>query len=83
MVSLENSHRLKDARLKAGLSQSQLSEQSGVNLTMIQKYEQGAKNIDNARLNTLINLASALNCGIQDILNNQELATKFLEVCEK
>lgn len=48
---------------------------------MIQKYEQGYKNIDNAKLTTLISLASVLKCQITDILNNAELIEKFTEVC--
>ena len=81
MVKLENSYRLKFARQQAGLSQNDLAKLSGVSLTMIQKYEQGAKNIDNAKLTTLVNLATALNCQIPAILNNPELIKKFTEVC--
>lgn len=71
---------LKLVRLDRGLSQRDLSEISGVKFGMIQKYEQGSKNIDHAKLETLVNLASALNCDITDILNSDELRKKFREV---
>lgn len=64
---------LKDARIKAGKSQTQLSKESGVNFRMIQHYEQGVKDVDGARLETLCKLSRALNCGISDILNNSEI----------
>lgn len=78
MDGFNNSNRLKIMRNKAGLLQRELSEKSGVSLTMIQKYEQGEKNIDNARLETLVNLAMALGCGVQSLLNSDELAGKFV-----
>lgn len=64
---------LSEARMKAGLSQSMLSEKSGVNKRMIQFYEQGAKDINGAKLATLVKLAKALNCSIGDILSDEEL----------
>ena len=40
---------LKRIRTDAGLSQSELSERSGVNVRLIQDYEQGHKPINNAK----------------------------------
>lgn len=60
--------RLKLYRAKAGLSQSKLAELSGVNVRMIQYYEQGAKDINKAQADTILTLAKALNCNMEDLL---------------
>lgn len=60
--------RLKLYRTKAGLSQSKLAELSGVNVRMIQHYEQGAKDINKAQADTILTLAKALNCNMEDLL---------------
>lgn len=63
---------LKRLRSEAGISQSKLSELSGVNLQMIQKYEQGVKDINKAQGETLYKLAQALNCNVENLLNIEE-----------
>jgi DNA-binding XRE family transcriptional regulator len=60
--------RLKLYRAKAKLSQSQLSKLTGVNLRMIQFYETGFKNINHAHADTILTLAKALNCNMEDLL---------------
>lgn len=59
---------LKKIREKRGLSQSQLSELSGVSLRMIQGYEQGEKNINKASGIILYNLSRALRCRMEDLI---------------
>lgn len=71
---------LQKIRVEKGLSQSQLSELSGVNLRMIQHYEQGVKNIDQAALKTLCALAGALGCPLWDVLNDTELKDDLKKV---
>ena len=63
---------LKRIREERNLSQSKLAELSGVNLQMIQKYEQGVKDINKAQAITLLTLANVLECKIEDILNLEE-----------
>ena len=60
--------RLKEYRIKRELSQSQLSNLTGVNLRMIQFYESGFKNINHAHADTILTLAKALNCNMEDLL---------------
>ena len=62
---------LKAMRESRGLSQSQLAEKSGVDVRMIQHYEQEQKNINHAMVTTVIKLAEALDCDIKDILNEE------------
>jgi len=53
---------LKKIRKQNGLSQSQLAKASGVPLRTIQQYEQRQKDINRARAEYLVMLASSLNC---------------------
>jgi len=64
---------LKRIREEKNITQAKLAEISGVNLRMIQKYEQGDKDINRAQGITLHNIAQALNCKIEDILNLEEV----------
>lgn len=59
---------LKKIREKKGLSQSQLARASGVNVRMIQHYEQGFKDIKKAQVMTVIALADALEVDVKDII---------------
>lgn len=60
--------KLQALRKNSGYSQSELSERSGINKRMIQQYEIGAKNINKAAGTTLLALARALGCEIEDLL---------------
>ena len=64
---------LKRIRNERNLSQGKLSELSGVNYQMIQKYEQGVKDINKAQGLTLQALATALDCKIEDLLEEAQL----------
>ena len=70
---------LKDIRLQRKLSQSQLAKKSDVNLKTIQAYEQNVKNINNAHLETLLKLSTALECKLEDIITDQNL----IDLCKK
>ena len=59
---------LKKIRTQRGYSQSKLSELSGVNVRMIQYYEQGVKDINTAQAITLYKLAQALECNMEELL---------------
>lgn len=68
MVRGEKMTNLKNIRDNAGLSQSQLSEKSGVNVRMIQHYEQGVKDINKAQAITLFKLAQALDTNMENLI---------------
>lgn len=67
---------LKRYRLKAGLSQAQLAEESGVPLRTIQQYEQRQKKINAARAEYVIRLAKALYCEPEDLMEKVPLSTE-------
>lgn len=58
------------ARLRAywGLSQKMLSEKSGVTLRMIQLYEQGQNDLKSAKAETVMSLARALGCSVEELI---------------
>lgn len=60
--------RLKENRERAGLTQKELSERSGVNLRTVQDYEQGRKSINKAQGLSLYRLATTLNVTIEELL---------------
>lgn len=49
-------------RAYANLSQAMLAERSGVNIRIIQSYEQGLRDIGKAQFSTVVKLAEALEC---------------------
>lgn len=60
--------KLKTIREFKEMSQSKLAEVSGVNLRTLQYYEQGYKDINKAQGITLLKLSQALECTIEDLL---------------
>ena len=61
---------LQRRRKAFGMSQKELSVKSGVNLRMIQLYEQRRSDINRAQVNTLFKLAAVLRCRVDDILDD-------------
>ena len=59
---------LKAMRTLAGLSQSELAGQADVPVRTIQQYEQRQKDINKAQAETLLRLARALNCNVEDLM---------------
>ena len=66
--ALEMLTRLTIYRKKAGMTQRQLAEFSGVSIRMIQKYEQRAKDINKAEAETIWKLSDALGCEMKELL---------------
>lgn len=76
--------KLKEIRQAKGLSQSKLAEKTGLNVRTLQHYEQenSPKIFDHARLDTILKCAIALNCKIEEIIENPEYV-KLLQEYEK
>lgn len=55
-------------RTSAGLSQHDLAKRSGVNVRIIQSYEQRLRDINKAQLSTAAALAKALDCSPVDLM---------------
>ena len=64
---------MKELREKAGLTRAELAEETGINIRTIEAYEQGRKDINGAKLKTLLKLCKVLNCNLEDIVTDTEL----------
>ena len=61
--------KLSDIRKARGFTQQQLSKASGVTLRMIQLYEQRQNDISKAQVTVVIDLAKALGCEVEDLID--------------
>ena len=64
---------LQRIRKERGLTQKELANKSGINIRMVQHYEQGIKDINKASAITVYNLAKALMVEMATILELQEV----------
>jgi transcriptional regulator with XRE-family HTH domain len=69
--------KLRKLRKDRGLTAQELADKSGVTYRNILHYELGDRRIDGAKLDTIINLAIALNCNVIDILEDEQLIIKL------
>lgn len=73
---LEKAHlktRLAKARQNCEMSQSALSRESGVPIRQIQLFEQRQRDINKTSGATLLRMANALHCDIEDLLERSEI----------
>ena len=70
--ALQPQTNLKKMRQKAGFSQSELAEVSGVPLRTIQQYEQRQKHINKAQAEYLVALSKVLCCEMEDLVERVE-----------
>lgn len=64
--------KLQPLRKAAGFSQSQLAAITGIKLQVLQQYERGARNLNGAKLSTLLKLCNALRCKLCDLITDEE-----------
>ena len=64
--------KLKAKRMEVGLTQSQLAEKADINVRVLQHYEQGSKNFDHARIDTILKVCLALECKMSDVIANED-----------
>ena len=64
--------KLQDKRKAFGVSQAELADLSGVSKRMIQDYEQEDRDINGAKLLTLLKLCNTMGCRLEDILDDPE-----------
>lgn len=62
--------KLKELRVKAGMSRSQLAEKSGVSYNSIKAYEYEARDIQEASYKTLKKLADVFGVSVDEIAEN-------------
>lgn len=69
--------KLQELRVKRGMSQRELAEKADMKIRAIQIYEQRSRDIDSAKLITLCKLCLALDCKLEDILEDEETIEKL------
>ena len=74
---------LKEIRESRGMSQTDLAAATGIPKRMIQAYEQGYRNINGAKLSTLLTFANALNYPIDQIVTDESLIATIKAYREK
>ena len=73
------SKKLKELRMSKGFSQSKLADLAGINVRTLQHYEQGSKNFDHARLDTIFSVCNALECKLSEIITDEN----YIEIIGK
>lgn len=63
--------KLKEVRLSKGLTQAQLAKQADINIRVLQHYEQGSKKFDHARIDKILNVCIALQCKMEDVIEDK------------
>lgn len=64
--------KLKEMREARGLSQSKLASTAGISTRVLQNYEQGVRDLNGAKLVTLLKLCNALKCNLADLLTDED-----------
>lgn len=72
--------KMQKIRVSKGLSQGELARLANISARTIQCYEQEARPIEGAKLNTLCNICTVLGCKIEDILEDEELIKQYKAV---
>ena len=75
--------KLQERRKAAGLTQIQLADAAGLTVGVLRRYEQGARNLDGAKVETLARLAIACKCTIPDILEEERVGALINEAMKK
>jgi len=60
--------RLKELRVKSGMTRSQLAEKSGVSVNSIKSYEYGVRDIEDASYRNLKKLADVLGVSVEELV---------------
>ncbi|MBD5136923.1 MAG: helix-turn-helix transcriptional regulator [Lachnospiraceae bacterium] len=68
---------LYNLRLKAKLTQVQLSNYTGISIDAIRSYESGRRKLEKATLENIIRICVLLRCSICDIVNLDEIIYQY------
>ena len=71
--------KLKLLREESGISRKELARKCGISFRTLQDYEQGHKDIFSAKAETLFRLSRALDCGMEELLQEKDKKN----VCEE
>lgn len=77
------STKLKDIRVKRGLTQSEVAKKANVSYRTYQFYEQGHRLIENAGLDVILPVCNVLRCNIEDIIDSDDLLKLYTEYAKR
>lgn len=63
--------KLKQIRQSKDMTQKNLAEATGISLRTLQHYEQGSKDLNMAAAITVLHIARALGCSIEDLIDQE------------
>lgn len=75
--------KLQAIRINRGLTQREISRLANVNYRTYQLYDQGAKKLDHARLDTILKICAVLDCDIEEIIEEPEWLSLYNEYIKK
>lgn len=75
--------RLKKLRESRDLSQHQLADMVGISFRVLQNYEQGVRDLNGAKLLTLLKLCNALECKLADIITDRDTLDQLAEYANR
>lgn len=64
--------KMQEKRLAAGMSQSQLAKAADINFRQCQKLDNGERSINKAMAITVVKIAAALGCQVEDLLEEEK-----------
>ncbi|MCL2111309.1 MAG: helix-turn-helix domain-containing protein [Clostridiales bacterium] len=64
--------KLKAMREAAGFSQSQFATATGITVKNVQNYEQGKRDLNGAKLATILKFCATLSCRMEDVLTDPD-----------
>ena len=71
---------LQSQRIKKGLSQSELAKAANISIQSLRYYEQKLQPLENARLKTIIKICKALNCKVDDVIENEKVLNDLKQI---
>lgn len=66
---------LKTLRELKGISRKELADMTGISFRSIQDYEQGHKELSSAKADTILKMAGALGCTMEDLISDFDLSS--------
>ena len=74
--------KLKKMRESRGLMQKEVADMAGIKLRTLQYYEQGVLNFDGCKIDKIFAIALALDCDVEDILEDPKIIATIREYQE-
>lgn len=68
---------LAELRKSVGMSQRELAQATGISYKLVQSYEQGVRDINGARISTLLSLCIVLKCRLEQLITDENIINQI------